>query len=59
MTGSLVVVLLIAMLAIATYADLRSSRIPNAVSIAGIGIGAISHAYLAGFQGLLLSLIHI
>jgi prepilin peptidase CpaA len=56
MTGSLVVVLLIAMLAIATCADLRSSRIPNAVSIAGIGIGAISHAYLAGFQGLLFSL---
>ena len=53
MTGSLLMTLLVALFAIATYTDLRSSRIPNSVSLTAIGIGVILHACLAGFQGVL------
>lgn len=56
MTGSLLMTLLVALFAIATYTDLRSSRIPNSVSLTAIGIGVILHACLAGFQGVLFSL---
>jgi prepilin peptidase CpaA len=48
--------LLMAVLAAATFTDLRSSRIPNSITFSVMGIGPIVHGCLAGFQGILFSL---
>jgi prepilin peptidase CpaA len=51
-----IVVLLAVVLISVIYTDLRSSRIPNVLTFAGMAIGSIAQAWLAGSQGLLFSL---
>ena len=51
-----IMVLLTVVLVTATYPDLRSSRIPNSLTLTAMAIGLITHAYLTGAQGVLFSL---
>jgi len=52
---STIVVLLSVVLGSVIYTDLRSSRIPNALTFSGMGMGLIAHAWWGGVQGLLFS----
>jgi prepilin peptidase CpaA len=51
-----IVLALIGLLATATVTDLRSSRIPNWLTIPGMVFGLAAHTWLHGHQGLLFSL---
>ena len=44
-----------ALLAIASFSDLRSSRIPNWLTFSGAGLALLVHAWMSGVQGLLFS----
>jgi len=47
---------LLILLALASACDIRSHRIPNALSFAGLGLGLAWHGWQGGGSGLLLSL---
>jgi prepilin peptidase CpaA len=53
---SLLVALLMTALAAAAYTDLRSSRIPNVLTLSAMGIGLIAHGCFSGFEGMLFAL---
>ncbi len=47
---------LLILLALASACDIRSHRIPNLLSLAGLGLGLAEHGWRGGGAGLLLSL---
>lgn len=49
-------VVLMGVLISATYTDLRSSRIPNWLTVSAVGFALVAHAWLAGLPGALFSL---
>jgi prepilin peptidase CpaA len=50
-------VILVSVLAAATFTDLRSSRIPNWLTFSAMGFALVGHAWLGGFPGALFSLL--
>jgi prepilin peptidase CpaA len=56
MTESVIGVLLIAVLFVAVYLDIRTSRIPNWLTVTATGSGLLTHILLQGVQGAIFSL---
>jgi prepilin peptidase CpaA len=51
-THPVVITILLALLAVASWADLRTRRIPNALTYPAIGVGIVLGAILGGVDGL-------
>lgn len=56
MMPSIMTLMLIPLLMMAIYTDLRWFRIPNWLTSCGIGIGILAHAWIGGLQGVGFSL---
>ncbi len=53
----IVAVPLLAILALATFSDLRERRIPNALSLGGAALGVLTNAVMSGPSGTVLALL--